>query len=137
MNEQLSRGEVLRKESLVCAFNVTPKTVQRDIESLRKYLFENGEGELCYDRKNVCYYLERKSGGQLAEKEIFAICKILIESRAFNKNEFNNLIQKLLLQLSPEQRMLVEARIGNERVNYLPLCHNKPLIDTQIGRAHV
>ena len=41
MNEQLTRGEVLRKESLVSAFDVTPKTVQRDLESLRIYLLEN------------------------------------------------------------------------------------------------
>jgi hypothetical protein len=130
MNEQLARGEVLRKESLVFSFNITPKTVQRDIESLRFYLMETGEGELCYDRKHDCYRLERTNGGQLTEKEVFAVSKVLIESRAFNKEEFDELIKKLLLQLSPEQRLPVETRIGNERVNYLPLAHGKPLIDT-------
>lgn len=129
MNEQLARGEVLRKDSLVSAFDVTPKTVQRDLESLRIYLFENGEGDLRYDRKHDCYCLERTSGGQLTEKEVFALSKVLIESRAFNKEELEVLIRKLLLQLSPEQRLPVEARIGNERVNYLPLKHGKPLID--------
>lgn len=129
MNEQLARGEVLRKESLFSIFNVTPKTVQRDLESLRIYIFENGEGDLRYDRKHDCYRLERTSGGQLTEKEVFAVSKILIESRAFNKEEFDELIRKLLLQLSPEQRLPIEARIGNERVNYLPLKHGKPLID--------
>lgn len=129
MNEQLARGEALRKESLVSAFDVTPKTVQRDLESLRVYLLENGEGDLRYDRRCDCYRLERTSGGQLTEKEVFAIGKVLIESRAFNKEEFDELIRKLLLQLSPEQRLPVEARIGNERIYYLPLKHGKPLID--------
>lgn len=137
MNEQLARGEVLRKESLTSAFNVTPKTVQRDLESLRIYIFENGEGDLRYDRKYDCYRLERTSGGQLTEKEIFAVSKILIESRAFNKEEFDELIRKLLLQLSPEQRLPIEARIGNERVNYLPLKHGKPLIDTLWALANL
>jgi predicted DNA-binding transcriptional regulator YafY len=130
MNEQLARGEVLRKEALVSAFSVTPKTVQRDIESLRLYLTGTGEGELRYDRKRDCYRLERSGGSALTAEEVFAICKIIIESRAFNKEEFEGLIKKLLLQLSPEQRLPVEARIGNERVNYLPLLHGKPLIDT-------
>jgi|LSQX01.2.fsa_nt_gb predicted DNA-binding transcriptional regulator YafY len=130
MNEQLACGGVLRKESLASAFDVTPKTVQRDLESLRIYLLENGEGDLRYDRKHDCYQLERTSGGKLTEKEVFAVSKVLIESRAFNKEEFDELIRKLLLQLLPEQRLPVEARIGSERVNYLPLKHGKPLIDT-------
>lgn len=129
MNEQLSRGEVLKKDSLISAFGVTPKTVQRDIDCLRLYLAETGEGDVRYDRKNDCYRLERNIGGSLSAEEVFALCKILIESRAFNATEFENLIRKLLLQISPEQRLPVEARIGNERVNYLPLKHGKPLID--------
>jgi len=130
MNEQLARGEVLKKDALVSAFGVTPKTVQRDIDSLRLYLSETGEGDLRYDRKHDCYRLERISGGDLTAEEVFAVCKILIESRAFNADEFEKLIKKMLLHLSPEQRLPVEARIGNERVNYLPLKHGKPLIDT-------
>lgn len=130
MNEQLGRGDVLRKDALISAFDVTPKTVQRDIESLRLYLTETGEGELRYDRRHDCYRLERISGGSLTAEEVFALCKILIESRAFNKSEFESLVKKLLLLLSPEQRLPVEARIGNERVNYLPLKHEKPLIQT-------
>ena len=130
MNEQLSRGEVLKRDSLMSAFGVTPKTVQRDINSLRLYLTETGEGDLRYDRKNDCYRLERIIGGSLTEEEVFAICKILIESRAFNAVEFEGLIRKLLLQISPEQRLPVEVRIGNERVNYLPLKHGRALIET-------
>ena len=129
MNEQLSRGEVLKKDFMVSTFGVAPKTVQRDIDSLRLYLSETGEGDLRYDRKHDCYRLERISGGDLTTEEVFAICKILIESRAFNTNEFEQLIKKILLQLSLEQRLLVEARISNERVNYLPLKHGKPLVD--------
>lgn len=55
MNEHLARGEVLRKDALISAFGVTPKTVQRDIDSLRLYLSETGEGDLRYDRKHDCY----------------------------------------------------------------------------------
>ena len=130
MYNQLNHGDVLRKESLVSAFDVTPKTIQRDIEALRLYLLETGEGELCYDRKMNCYTFEGMKDESLTAEEIFAVCKVLIESRAFNKEEFETLVKKLLIQLSPERRLPVEKRIGNERVNYLPLKHGKPLIDT-------
>ena len=130
MNEQLSRGDVLRRDALVSAFGVTQKTVQRDIESLRFYLLETGEGDLLYDRKNDCYWLNRSSDSYLDAKDIFAICKVLIESRAFNKTEFEALTKKLLQLLSPSHRQAVDARIGNERVNYLALNHGKLLIDT-------
>ena len=129
MNEQLAGGAALRKDALASLFDVTLKTVQRDLESLRQYLLETGEGELRYDRKRGCYWLERMSGGTLNAEEIFAVCKVLIESRAFNKEEFEGLVRKLLLQLSPEQRLPIERRIGNERVNYLPVKHGKPLIN--------
>ena len=129
MNKQLSHGEVLRKDALVSVFGVTPKTVQRDIDSLRLYLNETGEGDLRYDRKNDCYRLERISDGALTVAELFSICKILIESRAFNTDEHKTLIRKMLMPLSPDQRMLLEARIGNERVHYMPLKHGKPLIN--------
>ena len=130
MNEQLAHGEVLRKDALISAFGITPKTAQRDLESLRLYLTETGEGELCYDRSRDCYRLDRMRSGDLTTAEVFALCKVLIESRAFNKEEFNGLIKKILQQLLPEQRLPVEARIGNECVHYLPLRHGKPLIDT-------
>jgi predicted DNA-binding transcriptional regulator YafY len=129
MYKQLSYGESLKKNVLINEFNVTAKTVQRDIDDLRLYLNESSEGDLCYDRKNDCYILERISSGFLTEKEVFVICKVLIESRAFNKEEFEVLIKKLLIPLSPKQRIPVETRIGNERVNYLQLKHGKPLID--------
>ncbi|MDR1638701.1 MAG: WYL domain-containing protein [Clostridiales bacterium] len=130
MNEQLAHGGVLRKDALVSDFGITSKTAQRDIESLRLYLSETSQGDLRYDRKNDCYRLERVNGGGLGEAEVFAVCKILIESRAFNKAEFEELLNKLLAPLSQEQRKPVETRIGNERVNYLPLNHGKPLINT-------
>ncbi len=129
MHELLTKGEPIIKEAMLGEFGVPTKTFQRDIDSLRQYYSEQGGGELIYDRKDNCYRLKERSY-KLTKQEVFAVCKVLIESRAFNKEEFDGLIQKLLLQLLPEQRLLVKARIGNERVNYLPLQHGKALIDT-------
>jgi predicted DNA-binding transcriptional regulator YafY len=60
---------------------------------------------------------------------VFAVCKVLIESRAFNKAEFNAIIGKLLQQCEVAESKAVKSLIANEQVNYLSLQHGKPLID--------
>ncbi len=128
MYEQVLHGKALRKDNLASEFNVTAKTVQRDIESLRTYL-EDKNQNIRYDRKLDCYKLEHSESCVLNQKDIFALCKILIESRAFNKSEFEELMGKLLSQLLPEQVQPVKERIANEMFNYLPLQHGKPLLN--------
>ncbi|MDR0916493.1 MAG: WYL domain-containing protein [Oscillospiraceae bacterium] len=127
MREMLERGEVLRRDALVSDFGVTPKTVQRDIASLRLYLDATGGGELRYDRKRDVYLLSRPSD-DFDAREIFALCKILTESRAFNKSEFETIVGKLLRHTPSEARLRVRRLIDNECVYYLPLAHGKPLI---------
>lgn len=60
---------------------------------------------------------------------MLAICKILLESRAFAKEEMNRLLTKLLAQATPTQRKVVEGIIKDESVNYVPLQHKKPLLE--------
>lgn len=129
MHERLSKGESIVKCSIMTALDITAKTFQRDIDSLRAYYAENDGGELIYDRKCGCYYLETSSN-KLTKKEIFALSKILIESRAFNKGEFDTIITKLLMQCGISEAQNVKALIANERVNYIPLQHGKSLINT-------
>jgi predicted DNA-binding transcriptional regulator YafY len=127
MRDLLNSGSCIYKNDMLTALDIPPKTFQRDIASLRQYLSENGKGELLYDRKKDCYRLDITEN--LTERDVFALCKILIESRAFNKPEFERLTKKLLLTLPIDSRKNVDYRIANERVNFLPLQHGKPLID--------
>jgi predicted DNA-binding transcriptional regulator YafY len=53
----------------------------------------------------------------------------LIESRAFNHEEFNGIVSKLLEQGESDEMKTVKDLIANERVNYIPLQHGKALID--------
>jgi len=129
MYEKLIHGEPLSKEKLVQNFGVTPKTVQRDIESLRIFLEETYGGEIKYRKDHNDYQYIKCENTFLTQQEILGLCKILIESRAFNKSEFINLTQKLLLLLPLENRKLVERLISNERFNYIQLQHGKPLLD--------
>lgn len=127
MNELLSKGEAIIKDNIIAEFSIPTKTFQRDIDSLRLYYIEQGVGELIYDRRENCYRLQSKSNS-LTKEEVFAVCKVLIESRAFNKSEFNAIIGKLLQQCEVSDGRAVKSLTAGEQVNYLPLQHGKPLI---------
>ena len=127
LHERLSKGEAIVKGTAIAEFSIPTKTFQRDIDSLRLYYIEQGIGELIYDRRENCYRLQSKSNN-LTKEEVFAVCKVLIESRAFNKSEFNATIGKLLQQCEAAEGRAVKSLIAGEQVNYLPLQHGKPLV---------
>lgn len=66
----------------------------------------------------------------MTNEEIFAVAKVLLESRGFNKQELNTLIDKLMLQATPSARVNIKELILNERFHYIPPRHGKPLIDS-------
>lgn len=132
MYDRLNRSEMLNKSKLADEFNVSEKTIQRDIHELREYL-ENkhlriGEPTIQYDRTQDGYCLVQMEREWLTNKEVLALCKILLESRAFEPEELNGLIQKLLLQVAPNDRDIVQNIIKNEQFHYVPLQHKKKLL---------
>ena len=132
--ERLNRGEVINKKDFANAFDISEKSVQRDIEDLRIYLsecYENGDGitvEYSYEKNG--YHLVKKEKEFLTNEEILGITKILLESRAYNKEELETMIDKLVLQATPSARMNIKEMILNEKFHYIPLKHNKPLLNT-------
>jgi predicted DNA-binding transcriptional regulator YafY len=132
MYERLNKGEMLYKEVLANNYGVSYKTVQRDIDDLRTYLTETHYSEqddvIKYDKSKNGYFLVRVERELLTNEEVMAICKILLESRAFCKAELNGMIGKLLAQVAPNDRKKVENMIKSEQYHYVPLRHNKPLL---------
>ena len=131
--ERLNKGERISKRDLTVYYGVGEKTIQRDIEDIRNYLAEKHgyepDATIKYNRGQNCYYLVRFEREWLSNQEVLAICKILLESRAFAKEEMNRLLTKLLTQATPTQRKVVEGIIKDESVNYVPLQHKKPLLE--------
>ena len=130
--ERLSRGEVIHKAELAQKFAVTDKTIQRDIEELRSYLAETrtdeGEASIVYDRTRSGYLLTRAASEWLTNEDVLAVCKILLESRAFCKEELDALLKKLLRQTAPHDREQVGKIIRSEQHYYVPLRHGKKLL---------
>lgn len=131
--ERLNKGERISKRDLTVYYGVGEKTIQRDIEDIRNYLAEKHgyepDATIKYNRGQNCYYLVRFEREWLSNQEVLAICKILLESRAFAKEEMNRLLTKLLAQATPTQRKVVEGIIKDESANYVPLQHKKPLLE--------
>ena len=134
MYERLNKGELIKKAELAARYGVSEKTIQRDIEDLREYLagthFDEGEVAITYDRIRSGYYLVRMEREWLTNEEVLAVCKILLESRAFCKGELEALLKKLLAQVTPNDRKQVDDIIRSEKCYYVPLRHGKKLLTT-------
>ncbi len=130
----LNKGEKIYKKELANKFGVSEKTIQRDIEDLRVYLADNFnydvDTDIVYDIKSKTYKLVKLQREWITNKEILALSKILLESRGFNKDEMNVLINKLIMQVTPNERKHISNLISNERFSYVPPRHSKPLLDT-------
>lgn len=127
--KRLQQGEVLTKREIADCYRVSEKTVQRDIEGLREYLAgEQSYLELVYDKEAGGYRISRESAEGLQPEEVFAVCKILLESRPFPKAVMQRLLGKLLLQVSREKRDVVEKLIAQETHHYTEPQHGRDVI---------
>lgn len=129
---RLSRGETISKEVLAREYGVTEKSIQRDIDDIRSYLAgdrDEGAADICYDRQAKGYRLVEEESRCLTRKEILAMAKILLESRAFAKEELHTILDKLIEACPREGRKVVEDMIRNETFCYVPPRHGKKLLD--------
>lgn len=129
---RLSRGELISKEVLAREYGVTEKSIQRDIDDIRSYLAggrDEGAADIYYDRQAKGYRLLEEESRCLTRKEILAMAKILLGSRAFAKEELHTILDKLIEACPREGRKVVENMIRNETFCYVPPRHGKKLLD--------
>jgi len=127
--DKFNRGEQVTKSELAKEFAKSEKTVYRYINDLRTLLESERNIIIEYDRQKKAYEMKKREDEYFTNKEVLALCKILLESRAFNEEELSTLLQKLLLQTTKSDRKSVEALIKNEWAHYIPLKHNQCLLD--------
>lgn len=130
MYERLKNGRELVKKEEAIRFNTSEKSIQRDISSIKNFLaMENATESVDYDRSKKVYTLTTKSPKWLRNEDIFALLKVLIESRAFPKPEMYHLIDALTSLARKEDQESIQQMMANEKHLYVELQHKKELID--------
>lgn len=140
---KLLEGKILNKKELAQQYDVNERTIQRDFEDVRDFLDIKGSetgniNEMIYDRSVNGYRLEHSEQIRLKNSEILAISKILLDSRAFTKEEMSSILQRMIECCVPEENQkLVKELIRNEEYHYIELQHKTVYIDKmwEIGQA--
>ena len=140
---KLMNGAIVNKAEESLHYNVNERSIQRDIDDIRNYLDQKGAEDgvlntVIYDREVKGYRLEKIYHRKFTNPEILAICKILLDSRAFTKKEMEEMLEKLLDSCVPEaNKKLVQDLISNEAFHYIEPRHRSVFIDKmwEIGQA--
>lgn len=140
---KLINGSVINKAEEANNYNVNERSIQRDIDDIRNYMDIKGAEDgiinsVVYDRKAKGYRLEQIYKLKFTNPEILAICKILLDSRAFTKKEMDAMLAKLIESCVPaENQKLVKELIRNEEFHYIEPRHGSVFVDKMwdIGQA--
>lgn len=132
---RLKQGKVIFKEELSKLYGVSQRSIQRDIADVQCFLqnqsIESGEiREIVFDKQAGGYRLCTKQKNHLDGKEILAVSKILLESRALMKEELFPIINSLINLCSDDEEMKkVQNFLNNEMHHFVELQHGQLLLD--------
>ena len=131
----LLRGQAVHKKELAEKYQVNSKSIQRDLESIRDFLSEQYvkcgvRQNVEYDRANDEYRLVTQEVSYLSQGEMLAVSKILLESRAFSKEQITSLLSRIEnLCVSEKERRDIEQLVSSELFNYHTPAHAEPQMD--------
>lgn len=138
MYARFCEGRIINKEEEACRFGVDERSIQRDIDDIRAFLDEksvqngNDNRYIEYDRVKKGFVMTGTEGTMMTNSEILAVSKILLESRAFTKEELTSILDKLIEGCVPLRNMkLVSELIANEKHHYIEL-HKKEYIKDKL-----
>ncbi|MGN0482099.1 MAG: helix-turn-helix transcriptional regulator [Lachnospiraceae bacterium] len=140
---KLLNGELVKKGEEAERYSVNERSIQRDIDDIRNFLENDAAASgftnsVIYDHEKKGYRLEQIYRMKLSNSEVLAICKILLDSRAFTKEEMLSMLDRLVSCCVPKtNQKLVQDLIKNEEFHYIEPRHRTQFIDTmwQIGQA--
>ena len=140
---RLTGGYLINKAEEAQNYGVNERTIQRDIDDIRDFMESETENTgiinyVPYNRADKGFHMEQVDQPKLTNGEILAICKILLDSRAFPKGEMSDILDKLISCCVPEQNQKqVTELIRNEEFHYVEPRHKTNFLDTmwEIGQA--
>lgn len=129
---RMFRGEALSVKKVAEEYQVSTKSISRDINEIKDFLSESrdlvGNSELVYSFQEKTYSLA--FDGFLLSKELMAVIKVLIGSRSLSKMELLEIVAKLKQFTTSNDRKLMEKLISKEMYHYQEVNHDcKSVID--------
>ena len=120
------RGEDISVKKLAVEYEVSTKSISRDINDLKAFLADHrelvGNTELHYSHNEKCYRLYMDEF--LTNKELFSLIEVLIGARAFSKMELLTLIEKIKRFTTPDDRPKLNKLIRKELYHYPEVKHD-------------
>ncbi len=125
---RLLDGEKITRKGEAERYGVDVRSIQRDIDALRAFLDGQSSGgftqHVVYDYRERGYIL-RGNTKDLTREEALALCKILLESRAFTKQEMGSVVDKIIRSAVPRREIApVQQLVNNEKQYYEELQHH-------------
>lgn len=120
------RGEDISTKNLAAEYEVSTKSISRDISTLKAFLADHrelvGNTELQYSHNEKCYRLYMDEF--LTNKELFSLIEVLIGARAFSKMELLTLVEKMKRFTTPDDRPKLNELIRKELYHYPEVKHD-------------
>ncbi len=128
-------GRKVSREEMAEVLKVNERTVSRYFSDIRNYLsvLEGIDGihrELVLDRRTSTYQIREMGNRFITGGELFGVCKILLASKAYHKEELTSLLDRLLQNsVSAQEKDEIYAYIKNEVFEYTDPTHKNPDMD--------
>ena len=140
---KLQKGLLINKSEEALLYRVNERTIQRDIDDIRHFFSSDTDhvdiiNSIIYDHIEKGYRLEQTEQPAFTNGEVLAICKILLDSRAFPKDDMKRILDKLISHCVPKKsRALIVDLIQNETFHYVEPRHKTHFIDQmwEIGQS--
>lgn len=123
---RLLRGERVNRASFAEEYEMSERSVERDMRTIREAL-EDTEDTLAADGQGN-YYLKAGKQREFTEMEVLFIAKVLLGNRALCKEEMATIIRGMNSLFPSSIRMEIKNAIQNEMDQYVGPQHGKKLL---------
>lgn len=134
---KLMNGDSISAKEIAKKYDIDVRTAQRDIKDLKEYLEKSGDitTQIVYSKEKKGYHFNQCKS-VLSSSEVLAICKILLDSRAFPKEQMIKILDYILKYCTKEKDS-IENLIRNEKHHYIETYHEYEYINKmwEIGKA--